>query len=180
MRVRCSVFIATSLDGFIARSDGGIDWLIDANTLLPRGEDCGYGEFASTIDAIIMGRNTFEQALTFSSWPYGTTPLVVLSRSLTSLPPQTPATVSCSNESPGKLVVRLTASGCRRLYVDGGLTIQSFLQAGLIDDLTITTIPVLIGSGKRLFGELASDVHLELMSSRAFDFGFVQSTYRVK
>jgi dihydrofolate reductase len=176
---KCSVFIATSLDGFIARPDGSIDWLNEANALVPPGEDCGYGRFMAGIDALIMGRNTFEQVLTFGEWPYGETPVIVLSRSLTSLPAHLPGTVSLSAEEPLQLVQRLSADGMQHLYVDGGLTIQSFLAAGRIDEITLTLIPVLLGQGKPLFGSMAGDVHLQLLSSHAYDFGFVQNTYRV-
>ena len=176
---KCSVFIATSLDGFIARPDGGIDWLNEANALVPPGEDCGFSQFMSGIDALIMGRNTFEQVLTFGEWPYGETPVIVLSRSLTSLPGHLPDTVSLSAEDPAILVQRLSAAGMQHLYVDGGLTIQSFLAAGRIDEITLTLIPVLLGQGKPLFGSMVGDVHLQLLSSHAYDFGFVQNTYRV-
>lgn len=180
MNSRCSVFIATSLDGFIARSDGRIDWLNDANALVPPGEDCGFAEFLSSVDALVMGRNTFEQVLSFPEWPYGSKPVVVLSHSLRSLPAQAPATVILSAESPAALAERLSAEGLRHLYVDGGGTIQSFLMANLIDAITITVIPVLLGSGKPLFGPLQSDVHLQLLTNRAYDCGFVQSTYLVR
>lgn len=177
---KCSVFIATSLDGFISRADGGIDWLTRANAVVPAGEDCGYADFMSSVDAIVMGRNTFEQVLAFEAWPYGETPLVVLSRSLAALPGDVPGTVSLSSEAPAALVQRLSGQGLRHLYVDGGVTIQGFLAAGLIDEITVTVIPVLLGSGRPLFGALAGDVELELASSRAFEFGFVQSKYRVR
>lgn len=180
MNARCSVFIATSLDGFIARSDGRIDWLNEANALVPAGEDCGFAEFFSSVDALVMGRNTFEQVLSFPEWPYGSKPVVVLSHSLRSLPAQVPATVSLSAGSPTALVARLSARGLRHLYIDGGLTIQSFLMANLVDEMTITVIPVLLGSGKTLFGSLQRDVNLQLIASRAYDFGFVQSTYLVR
>lgn len=179
MTAQCSVFIATSLDGFISRSDGSIDWLLRLHNQMPPGEDAGYENFIATIDALVMGRNSFEQVLSFDKWPYGERKVVVMSRSLTSLPPGTPPTVSLTSESPETLVARLSNEGCRRLYIDGGLTIQSFLKAGLIDDLTVTTIPVLIGSGKPLFGELNADVMLEHQATRAYEFGFVQSHYRV-
>jgi dihydrofolate reductase len=176
---KCSVFIATSLDGFISRADGSIDWLNEANTRIPTGEDCGYSRFMSAVDALVMGRNTFEQVLGFEEWPYGSTPLVVLSRQLKALPEKAPATVSLSAQEPKELVGRLSKQGLNRLYVDGGLTIQSFLAADLIDEITLTVIPVLLGSGKPLFGGLSKDAALELLESRAFDFGFVQSKYRV-
>jgi dihydrofolate reductase len=179
MRARCSVFIATSLDGFIARPDGRIDWLDRANALVPNGEDCGYAMFMSSIDALVMGRNTFEQVLAFAAWPYGTKPVHVLSTRLTALPNGVPATVSLSAETPARLVERLSTQGARHLYIDGGLTIQRFLRAGLIDELTITQIPILLGQGRPLFGLLESDVPLEHQSTVAFPFGFVQCKYRV-
>lgn len=180
MTARRSVFIATSLDGFISRTDGRIDWLNEANALLPPGEDCGFAEFFSTVDALVMGRNTFEQVLSFPEWPYGSTPVIVLSHSLRSLPAPVPATVSLSAEPPATLVKRLSAEGLGHLYIDGGRTIQSFLVANLVDEMTITVIPVLLGSGKPLFGSLQRDVNLQLLTSRAYDFGFVQSKYLVR
>lgn len=176
---KCSVFIATSLDGFISRTDGSIDWLDRANTRVPAGEDCGYKEFMSTIDALVMGRHTFELAKSFAEWPYGQTPVFVLSSAMRSLPADVPDTVQLSREAPVALVARLSAQGMKHLYIDGGVTIQRFLAAALIDEVTITTVPVLIGSGRPLFGPLSSDVSLEHISTRAFDFGFVQSKHRV-
>ncbi len=179
MVARCSVFIATSLDGFIARCDGSIDWLNEANKAVSPGEDCGYSEFIADVDALVMGRNTFEQVLTFDSWPYGSSPVVVMSRRGISLPPHLPPSVSVSNETPAALVARLSEQGAKKLYVDGGQTIQSFLAAGLIDDINITTIPVLLGSGKPLFGPLPADIRLAHKSTTAFGFGFVQNEYLV-
>ena len=179
MPVRCSVFIATSLDGFIARDDGSIDWLSEANRAVPLGEDCGYGAFMADVDVLVMGRNTFDQVLGFESWPYGAMPVVVLSHRDILVPLHLPPVVTASRETPAELVAGLTARGAGKVYVDGGLTIQSFLAAGLIDDVTITTIPVLLGAGKRLFGPLPSAVRLVHEGTRTFDFGFVQSRYRV-
>ncbi|MFN0304007.1 MAG: dihydrofolate reductase family protein [Burkholderiales bacterium] len=173
------MFIATSLDGFVSRSDGSIDWLHAANAVVPQGEDCGYAAFMSTIDGLVMGRNTFEQAMSFEEWPYGSTPVVVLSHTLRSLPRPTPSTVSLVADLPAVLVKRLAEQGHRHLYIDGGLTIQSFLAAGLIAEMTITVIPILLGAGKPLFGSLHGDVHLELLSSEAYPFGFVQNKYRL-
>lgn len=176
---KCSVFIATSLDGYIARSDGNIDWLDQANAVVPKGEDCGYSDFMSTVDALVMGRNTFEQVSAFPVWPYGKTPVVVLSRTINKLPATSPATVFLSSDSPSQLVKQLSAKGLEHLYVDGGLTIQSFLQAGLIDEMIITIIPVLLGEGLPLFRKLDHDVQLECMSSKYYEFGFLQCKYRV-
>lgn len=178
--IKCSVFIATSLDGFIARKDGSIDWLEEANLTVPLGTDLGYEGFFESIDALVMGRKTFEQVLTFASWPYQEKPLVVLSRTLAALPAGAPASVSLSTETPFAMVNRLEEEGFHHLYIDGGKTIQSFLQAGMIDEMTITTIPVLLGEGLPLFGQIEKDIHFTLTGSRAFDFGFVQNTYRKK
>jgi dihydrofolate reductase len=126
-----------------------------------------------------MGRGTFETVQAFPEWPYGETPVYVMSRTLEQLPTSVPMTVSLTSESPVELVARLHAEGRRHLYVDGGRTIQGFLSAGLIDELTITAIPVLLGSGRPLFGKVWADVSLQLVSSRAYESGFVQSHYRV-
>ena len=180
MTARCSVFVAASLDGFIARPDGGIDWLDRVNAGAPPGEDFGFAQFIASVDALVMGRHTFEQALTFGEWPYGAMPVVVLSHSLRRLPAGVPATVSVSSESPADLVLRLTAEGARHLYIDGGLTIQSFLAAGLIDELTVTVVPVLLGAGKPLFGPLPADIPLVHVATHVYDCGLVQHKYRVE
>lgn len=175
----CRVFIATSLDGYIARDDGDIDWLETMNERVPEGEDFGYGEFMSGIDALVMGRNSFEMVMSFPQWPYGSTPVAVLSRSLRELPASAPSTVSLHSGSPIKVTQRLREMGFHNLYIDGGLTIQGFLRAGLIQEMIVTTVPILIGSGKPLFGPLEADIELELVGSKAYPFGFVQNRYRV-
>lgn len=179
MGIKTSVFIATSLDGFIARTNGSIDWLEEANTLAPEGEDCGYHAFFSTVDVLVMGRNTFETVLGFEGWPYAEKRLVVLSSKPLEIPVELRGTVSASSETPNELVARLEAEGAQHLYIDGGITIQRFLAAGLLDELTITTIPVLIGEGKPLFGPLAHDIKLRCVATKAYDFGFVQTTFSV-
>ena len=178
-RPRCCVYIATSLDGFIARPDGNIDWLNEFNALVPPPEDCGFSDFMGDVDALVMGRNTFNQVMTFGEWFYGETPVIVLSRRSEPLPGDAPQTVARSRESPTELSQRLGAEGKRKLYIDGGLTIQSFLRDGLIDELTITLIPILLGQGKPLFGTLSNEVRLQHTRTRSWEFGFVQNTYRV-
>lgn len=178
--IKCSVFIATSLDGFIARSDGSIDWLNAANAVVPPVEDCGYKAFISAVDTIVMGRNTFEQVLTFGEWPYGDTPVVVMSHRASPLPSNAPQTVTSSQEAPTDLVAKLRAQGKRHLYIDGGITIQSFLSERLINELTITVIPILLGTGKPLFGPLPFDISLLHVATRAYEFGFVQHKYLVQ
>lgn len=179
MSAQASVFIATSLDGFIARPDGSIDWLNEASAAVPSGEDCGYAEFMESVDVLVMGRNTFETVLAFDAWPYEDKRVVVLSSKPLIFPARLPNTVSASSESPDVLVDRLSAEGAQRLYVDGGKTIQRFLAAGLIDDITITLIPVLLGQGRPLFGPVENDITLAHMATRTFEFGFVQVKYRV-
>lgn len=180
MTIKTSVFIATSLDGFIARPDGNIDWLNEANTVVPAGEDCGYMEFMDSVDVLVMGRSTFEQVLTFGEWPYGAKKVVVLSSKGVSIPQGINKTVTTSSETPKQLVQRLASEGAQCLYVDGGKTIQSFLDNELIDDITITVIPVLLGEGLPLFSSLKSDVQLRHEFTKTYPFGFVQSRYCVE
>ena len=180
MAIQCSVFIATSLDGYIARSDGSLDWLDEANKTVPEGEDCGYLSFMNSVDVLVMGRNSFEKVLSFGDWPYGDKQIVVMSRKGVAVPLELQKTVSVTNESPKDLVNRLEAEGAKRLYIDGGLTIQSFMQDELIDDFTITLIPVILGGGKPLFASLPKDVGLKHIDTKAYDFGFVQVRYETK
>lgn len=174
--MRCSVFIATSLDGFIARPDGDIDWLSGGSFDGPD-EDYGYKAFIATVDTIVMGRGTFEKVLTFGSWPYGVMPVVVLSSRGVVIPEAISGTVRDTSGTPAEVVAELERAGVKRAYVDGGVTIQRFLAAGKIDDLTITRIPVLLGAGLPLFGAVPHDVRLTHVSTRAFPSGLVQSRY---
>ena len=180
MTIKCSVFIATSLDGFIARSDGSLDWLNAANAVVPPVEDCGYKAFISAVDTVVMGRNTFEQVLAFGEWPYGDTPVVMMSHRASPLPSNAPQTVTSSQEAPTDLVAKLRSQGKRHLYIDGGITIQSFLSERLINELTITVIPILLGTGKPLFGPLPFDIPLLHVLTRVYEFGFVQHKYLVQ
>jgi dihydrofolate reductase len=126
-----------------------------------------------------MGRNTFEKALSFSAWPYQGKRVVVLTRRALDIPAALTKAVAASAEAPRELVTRLSAQGASHLYVDGGITIQRFLAAGLIDEITITRIPVLLGAGIPLFGPTGGDIPLRHLATRAYDNGYVQSKYRV-
>lgn len=179
MQAKCSVFIATSVDGFIARDDGSIDWLMKANALATPGEDCGFKAFMSTVDALIMGRHSYEKVLTFDPWPYDDLPVVVMSSQQLVIPHHLQDRVTWSSETPTELVQRLTQRGLNHLYIDGGVTIQRFLKENLISELTMTLIPVLIGSGRTLFGSLPEDIELHLIQSTSYDGGFVQLAYKV-
>ena len=179
MNPKVSVFIATSLDGYIARKNGDLDWLDAANSTVPKGEDCGYCAFMDTVDVLVMGRKTYEQVLSFGEWPYGKTPVVVLSRNPIMFPPELPDTVTHSSEEPEALCDRLSQEGSKHLYIDGGVTIQRFLAAGLVDEITITLIPIILGEGTPLFGPVLKDVLLKCIGTKTFEFGFVQVQYAV-
>ena len=179
MKIQASVFIATSMDGFIAREDGSLDWLDRANAAVPEGEDCGYKAFMGSVDALVMGRGTFEAVLGFDFWPYSEKRTLVLSSRGVAVPEHLRGAVEITAEAPRALLERLESEGVGRVYVDGGRTIQGFLREGLIADLTITRIPVLLGAGRPLFGSLPADIHLEHTKTIAYPFGFVQSVYRV-
>lgn len=171
--MKASVFVGTSLDGFIARTNGDLDFLPPDG-----GEAHGYEEFMATVDALVIGRNSFETVLAFDTWPYGGKPVFVLStRSLASAPPG--AVVERMSGAPAEIVSQLAARGIGHIYVDGGITIQRFLDAGLIQRLTITRVPVLIGDGIPLFGPLQRDIVLEHIATRQYPSGLVQSEYVV-
>ena len=175
MTIKVSVYIAASLDGFIARKNGDLDWL-------PPGkegdEDFGYAEFMSIVDHIVMGRNTFEKVLTFGGWHYDKKVIVLTSRDLT-IPPELSDKVEALRLSPRELVHEMEGRGAKGIYLDGGVTIQRFLQESLVDEMIITTIPILLGEGLPLFGKLEKDVRLDLVKSQSFKNGFVQNRYKV-
>jgi len=175
--MKASAFIATSLDGFIARPDGAIDWLEGPESV--NGDDYGYREFMATVDFLVMGRRTFEKVLGFGEWSYGTQPVVVLSSRPLAIPDELAGTVEGMSCAPVDVVSRLAERGAEHLYVDGGVTIQRFLAAGLIHRLIITRIPVLIGTGIALFGPVSADVVLKHVGTRSFSNGLVQSEYEV-
>jgi dihydrofolate reductase len=172
------MYIATSLDGFIARENGNLDWLPSGGDGKNR-EDYGYKAFMDTVDVLVMGRNTFEKVLTFGDWPYGTKPVVVLSGRSLAIPEHLVRSVESISCTPTQLVSRLAARGAKHLYIDGGKTIQGFLNAGLVNRLIITRIPVLIGGGIPLFGPLDRDIKLRHIETRQFSSGLVQSEYEV-
>jgi len=171
--VKASVFIGTSVDGFIARPDGELDFLPPGG-----GEPHGYDEFMASVDGLVIGRKTYETVLKFDTWPYGKKPVFVLStHPLTSAPAG--ALVDHLSGNPTEIVSRLEAGGFQHVYVDGGITIQRFLRAGLIQRLIVTRVPVLIGDGIPLFGSLPHDVKLLHVATRHYPSGLVQSEYEV-
>ncbi len=169
-----SVFIGTSVDGFIARPNDDLDFLPEGG-----GEPHGYNEFIASVDAIVIGRKTFEKVLTFGAWPYGDKRVVVLSSRLLDLSRAIAGVVEQMAGSPAEIVSQLAANGARNLYIDGGITIQRFLRAGVIQRLIITRVPVLIGDGVPLFGTLPHDIRLRHIATRHYPSGLVQREYEV-
>lgn len=171
------VFIATSLDGFIARLNNDLDWLETPNS---GDEDHGYDRFIAEMDGMVMGRGTYEKVSTFDTWPYSI-PVIILSQSLVeqNVPSELSGKVSFSGADPQAAMKLCSDQGWKRAYVDGGQIIQSFLREGLINDLILTRIPVLIGEGKPLFGGLKNDVSLRHLATQAFPSGLTQSHYEV-
>ena len=171
--MKASVFVGTSLDGFIARANGQFDFLFASG-----GEPHGFEEFMATVDALVMGRNTFDVVLKLDPWPYGDKPVIVLStRELERAPAG--VVVEHMSGTPAEILEQLEARGMKHIYVDGGFTIQSFLRAGLIQRLTVTRVPVLIGEGIPLFGAVPHDIQLRHVATRQYPDGLVQSEYEV-
>jgi dihydrofolate reductase len=179
--MKFSVFIATSLDGFIARTDGSIDWLEVAGGESTDEEDYGFGEFFASVDCMIMGRNTMDVVVGMGgAWPYAGKRVIVLSNTLKAPPETLVGKIEIYSGSINDLAAGLEKEGYQRAYVDGGQTIQSFINESLITDLTINRIPVVLGEGLSLFGKVPADVRLKHVETKTYPVGFVMSTYEVE
>lgn len=172
--MRTTVYIATSLDGFIARADGAIDWLPTPDG----GQDYGYAAFFASVDVLVMGRATYETVQTFGAWPYEQKAVVVLSHRPVPIAPAL-TRVEAMSGAPAEILARLQARGHQHAYIDGGKTVQAFIGAGLVDRLIVTRIPVLLGAGLPLFGPVPADVRLRHVATRSFPDGLVQSEYEL-
>jgi dihydrofolate reductase len=172
--MRVSVFVGVSVDGFLARKDNRLDFLSQRPEV-----DNGYGAFFATVDALVIGRATFDVVRGFKTWPYGTKRVIVLSHNPGRV--RVPEAANCEvlSATPKQVVARLARRGVKHVYVDGGQTIQGFLRAGLVQRLTITQVPVLIGEGVPLFGMIPQDIRLKHVKTRTFRNGMVQTEYRV-
>ena len=169
-----SVFVVTSVDGFIARPNGELDFLPPGG-----GEPHGYDEFIASVDALVIGRNTFETVLAFPAWPYGDKRVVVLTSRPLDLSAVRGGKVEQMSGPPSDIVAQLAATGAHHLYIDGGITVQRFLRAGLVQRLVITRVPVLIGDGIPLFGALPRDVRLHHVATQHYPSGLLKSEYDV-
>jgi dihydrofolate reductase len=170
------VYIATSMDGFISSEDGSLDWLECVPN--PEGSDLGFGDFIADIDALIMGRKTFETIVGFDlGWHYPV-PGIVLSTTMQTIPAEFRGSVELAAGAPEDIVALTASKGFRRLYIDGGNTIQRFLQADLIDELIVSQLPILLGGGERLFGRLSSPLNFELVDTQVLLGQIVKQHYR--
>ena len=174
----CCVFVGVSLDGFLAKPDGDLNWMDEASG---DAGDHGYETFIADIDTLVWGRKTFEKVMAFDKWYHGKRRVVVLSHKPLDLGPARAkgAVVEQMSGTPVEVAARLGESGARHLYIDGGQTIQGFLRAGLIRRLIVSQLPILLGQGVPLFGALPNDVKLRHIATRTFPGGMVQSEYRI-
>jgi dihydrofolate reductase len=177
--VKVSIFIGTSLDGFIARENGDIDWLNNINKIATPGEDFGFNSFLESVDIIVMGRKTFEQVITFNDWLYKDIKVIVLTSKDIEIPEKLNKTVTTSNTlSSAQLIKELSNQSINHIYVDGGTVMRDFLSEGLVDEITVTIVPILIGKGKSFSGLLPKDLYLKHLKTTVYDFGFVQNKYK--
>jgi len=179
MDIRCSVFIAASIDGFIARPNGDIEWLHRPEYETAKLNGVTYERFIATVDALVMGRKTLEKILSFPEWPYEGTPVIALSRQPLQIPAHLEGKVELMAGDVTSLVATLAERGMKHLYIDGGQTIQAFLEASLVNELIITRIPVLLGQGIPLFSQIGRQLELRHIGTHESDNGFVQSRYQV-
>jgi dihydrofolate reductase len=172
--MKVSVFCGTSVDGFIARLNGDLDFLWTGG-----GEPHGYDEFMQTVDALVIGRKTFETVLGLDDWPYGKKRVVVLSSRPLDFSQVIGGRVEQMAGAPAEIVSKLAESGVQHAYVDGGITIQRFLREGMVHRLIITRVPVLIGAGIPLFGALPRDVRLHHIATQHYPSGLVKTEYQI-
>ena len=176
--ILASVFIAQSVDGFIAREDGDIKWLEEIG---PTEENVGYEDFIASVDALVMGKNSFLKVLTFGFWPYEGIDVFVMSRSLKEgdIPDEFKSKIYILKEGPRSVCEYLENKGKKHLYIDGGQIIQAFIREKLIQQMIVTTIPVLIGKGIPLFGHVSGDIQLKLNFSKKFQNDMIQNSYKL-
>ena len=170
--MKLSVFCGVSVDGFLARPNDTLDFLRTGEQ-----EPHGFEEFYGSVDVVVIGRKTFEVVLTFGKWFYGKKPVVVLSSGPLDFSSVKGGVVEQMSGEPAEIVKQLKTRGFKHAYIDGGMTIQRFLAAGLIDRLVITRVPVLIGTGIPLFGPVPRDISLRHVATRCYNGGLVQSEY---
>lgn len=184
--MKCSVFIATSTDGYIAKEDGNVDWLHTAgNPEADMGDqaDMGFNDYISSVDCMIMGRKCMEvianMNLTDEQWPYGDIRIITLSHTMRNPPSGVEGRVEMYSGDILELIAELEKSGFKHAYIDGGQTIQAFINLQLINEITITQVPILLGKGIPLFAETFKDIKLENCQAHAFPNDYIQLKYKV-
>lgn len=184
--MKCAVFIATSADGYIATVDGGVEWLETsgkADVDLGEHVDMGFNSFIASVDCMIMGRGCMEKLASFNltpeQWPYGNIRIIALSKSVKQVPDNLKGKVEIHSGDISTLISELEKEGFKQAYIDGGATITSFLKAKLIDEITITQAPILLGEGIPLFGVSSQKIKLKNAKATAFANDFVQVMYEV-
>ena len=185
--LKCSVYIATSVDGYIATQDGGVEWLENAGNpesgdREPVG-DCGFAAYMASVDCMIMGRKCMEMIASFDltpeQWPYGNIPIFVISNTVKSPPESLGNRVKMYSGDLAVLTEQLASDGYNHAYIDGGATITSFIDLGLLDEICVTQIPILLGGGLPLFGKIDRHIKLENAEVAAFSNDFIQWKYRI-
>lgn len=176
--MKLSVFIAMTLDGYIARKDGSIDWLVNCTDKHNKNEDFGYNDFIDSVDVVVLGKKSFNSVLKFENWPYSNKKVFVMSRSNLIIPDTIKNNVFQFHSSAKDLVNRLHQLNIGRAYIDGGMIIQSFINECLIDDITVTIIPILIGEGRPLFGKIKRDINLDLINQHNYN-GLLKLQYNI-
>lgn len=172
--MNCIVYIATSLDGFIATEDGGLDWLNSIPN--PSGDDYGWADFNNQIDAILMGRKTLDVVSAFDGWPYEKQ-VHVLSTTLEAIPERLADKVTLHRGPIAEVLADLEKSGIKQLYIDGGSLISSFLREDLIDEMIITRVPVLLGSGIPLFKDTGAEKAFTHLKTEVLNDALIKSHY---
>src|ERR1700722_18285928 len=171
-RPKISIYIAMSIDGYIARKDGGLDWLEYGHV---GDEDYGFKKFINGIDALVLGRNTYEVVSGFAKWPYEGKRVIVLSNTLKSVRKDAELFYGPLTD----LASKLHSEGIKHMWVDGGITVSKFLEAGLVDDITISVIAMALGSGIPLFSTMSREHKCRLLSTQSYPSGLVQLKYQV-
>lgn len=172
LRPKISIYIASSIDGYIARKDGNLDWLHYGHT---GDEDYGFKKFTSTIDAVIMGKNTYEVVSSFDEWAYKDKRVIVLSNTLTEVRKE----AELFSGELTELLAKLHAENVKHVWIDGGITVSKFLEAGLVDDITISIIAMVLGAGIPLFSTMHQEHRCHLVSTQSYPSGLVQLKYEV-
>tara|TARA_B110000881_G_C18428207_1_gene439495 strand:- start:187 stop:750 length:564 start_codon:yes stop_codon:yes gene_type:complete len=184
--MKCSVFIATSADGYIATNDGGVAWLESAgkkDAEMGHEADMGMNSYIASVDCMIMGRKCMEVISSFNlppeHWPYGDIKIIALSNTLTTAPDNLKDKVEMYSGDIHSLIAKLESDGYKHAYVDGGSTITEFINLQLINEMTITKAPVLLGEGLPLFGKIVNQITLTDVTARDYPNGFAQLHYKV-